>query len=98
MRFSHSVNKGDRPDRRNIIFFFTDGNSNDFAMTLEEARKTRNAGITIIAIAVTTWIQMDEIREIASDPDELNVFQVKNFQEIETITRDLNAILCDREC
>ena len=40
-----------------------------------------------------------QIQEIASDPDELNVFQVENFDEIAVkVTSDLLAILCERKC
>ena len=41
---------------------------------------------------------MFQVQEIASDPDELNVFQVENFDEIAIrVTSDLIAILCERE-
>ena len=39
-----------------------------------------------------------QIEEIASDPDELNVLSVDDFDEIETkITSDLTAIMCERK-
>ena len=78
-----------------IIVLFTDGNSNDIGRTIKEAQICRSAGVTIIAIAVTDWIQFYELEEIASDPDTMNAFMVKNVGELSTIKENLQRILCD---
>lgn len=46
--FFGSESAGAKAENPDIIMFFTDGASNDFSLTLEEARKTKEAGATII--------------------------------------------------
>ena len=90
-------NVGDRDDLNNVAILLTDGNSNDFAQTLLQARLAREQGITLITVGINDWINMDELREIASDPDDLNVFQIDKFDQITRLRNDIKAILCDRE-
>lgn len=91
---------GDRPDLRNIAILMTDGGSNDFSETLKEARLAREAGITMISVGIKDWVNMVEIREIASDPDDRNVFSIESFDVINRIQSDLKAIICNQgyEC
>ena len=58
---THSADRGDRPDKPNIALLFTDGNSNDQEATLNAAREARVAGIKLVVIAVTNWINMIEV-------------------------------------
>ena len=51
----------------------------------------------MLVIGVSDWMNKLELREMATDPDEVNVFLVGDFDKISTITRELQAILCDRE-
>ena len=88
---------GDRPDLRNIVVLMTDGGSNDFAETLKEARLAREAGITIVTVGIKHWVNMVEIREIASDPDDRNVFSIESFDLIIRIQNDVKAIICNRK-
>ncbi len=88
---------GDRPNLRNIAVVFTDGGSNNFNMTLEEAYKARAAGITILVVAISGWLNMVEINEIATDPDHFNVFTIANFDEINRIAGTMETYLCDRK-
>lgn len=80
---------------RKIAVILTDGNSDNFLETIEEAKKARSAGITLIVIPVTDWLNMLEIKEIASDPDEFNILMVKNLDALNTISKPLQRTLCD---
>lgn len=86
---------GDRQFYKNIVILFTDGGSDDMMETLEEARLARLAGITILVVAIGDWVNLGEVREIASDPDDLNVFQVGSFEEFQTITPQLKRSGCN---
>jgi len=55
----------------------------------------RQAGITIIVVAVSDWVNDNEVKEIATDPDERNVIRVVNFNQMNTITEQLAQILCN---
>ena len=63
--------------------------------TLEEAMAAREAGITLIVVAVSDWVNDNEVKEIATDPDERNVLRVVNFNQMDTITQQLAGILCN---
>jgi len=63
--------------------------------TLKEAMAARQAGITIIVVAVSDWVNDNEVKEIATDPDERNVIRVVNFNQMNTITEQLAQILCN---
>ena len=55
----------------------------------------REAGITLIVVAVSDWVNDNEVKEIATDPDERNVIRVVNFNQINTVTDQLAGILCN---
>ena len=80
---------------RKIAVILTDGNSDDFLETITEAKKARSAGITLIVIPATDWLNMLEIKEIASDPDNFNIMMVKNLDALGTISKPLQRALCD---
>ena len=86
---------GDRATFRNVMVVFTDGGSDNFEQTLDEARKARLKGITVLVIAVTDWINYVEVREVASDPDEKNVFYVSDFSKINSIQTVLRNAICN---
>ncbi len=48
-------------------------------------------------VAVSRWVNEIEIEEIATDPDERNVFPVESFDMIGTITEALQRTICDGE-
>lgn len=83
------------PFMRKIAVILTDGNSDNFLETIEEAKKARSAGITLIVIPATDWLNMLEIKEIASDPDDSNILMVKNLDALNTISKQLQRTLCD---
>ena len=80
-----------------MAVIFTDGGSNNFKQTIEEAKKVRMADITLIVVAVSDWVNTAEINEMATDPDTQNVFTIKDFNAIKQIASSMQAILCDRK-
>ena len=49
----------------------------------------------ILVVAVGDWLNMVEIREIASDPDVQSVFNVEDFDSLTEISGALKQLLCD---
>ena len=88
---------GNRTPMRDIAVIFTDGGSNNMKNTIEEAKKAREAGITILVVAVSEWVQKNEIKEIASDPDKMNILAIENYSAIKDIGDTLESYLCDRK-
>ena len=86
---------GGRNNIKDVIVIITDGGSNDFAATLREARDTRIRGIHVLVVAVTKWVNMVEINEIASDPDKNNVFSVGDFSQLADISSRLKKAICN---
>ena len=62
---------------------------------ISEARLTRAAGVTVLVVAVSKWVNMFEISEMATDPDQANIFVVDNFDDIENIKTNLEATICN---
>ena len=89
--------RGDRPDAINIAVVVTDGKSNNRKRTLEEAVATRKAGIHIVVIGVGSSIEEEELRGIATDPDDDNVFIVKDFYALTKVLTPLLTSVCNRE-
>ena len=46
-------------------------------------------------MVVTGWVNIVEIKEIASDPDVQSVFAVNNFDELSRLSAILKQMLCD---
>ncbi len=97
LSFAAFNGQGDRPHLKNIVVLFTDGGSNSFDATIAEARRTREAGIHIIVVAVGGWLNKIEVEEIATDPDSQSVFYVRNFDELQRFSNSLKILLCDGE-
>lgn len=95
-----TAGNGDRGNRGNVVILITDGGSNDFAQTVLRAKEARIAGITLLVVAVGNWVNRMEINEIASDPDNLNVYSVANLANIDTISTTLRSTVCNNanEC
>ena len=86
---------GSRSDRNNVAVLFTDGGSNNFAETLMRAREAKAAGISILVVAITNWVNMLEVREIATDADDINVFTIDSVDNIWNLTSPLRRGICN---
>ncbi|XP_045215666.2 cartilage matrix protein-like [Mercenaria mercenaria] len=86
----------ERPGVAKIAIVLTDGLSANEDLTKREAKLTQMAGIKVFAIGIGDGIDLLEIRNIASNPDDNYVFQVDDFNSLETI-KDVLAIKACKE-
>ncbi|CAH1789907.1 unnamed protein product [Owenia fusiformis] len=76
---------GDRPNHPNTAFIITDGSSKD-GNPSTEARLSREKGIQIYAIGITTVeLNIAELTDIASDPKQQHLFFVDDFAELASL-------------
>ncbi|MFT7816224.1 matrilin-2-like isoform X1 [Arapaima gigas] len=92
---SFSVKEGGRPGVPRVSVVFTDGRSQDDVS--KWAAKAHEAGITVFAVGVGKAIE-EELREIASEPDDLHLYYVQDFSRMDQVTDKLKSRICaDRE-
>uniref|UniRef100_A0A3B3C8Q3 Matrilin 2 n=1 Tax=Oryzias melastigma TaxID=30732 RepID=A0A3B3C8Q3_ORYME len=81
---SFSSREGARPNTQRVTIVFTDGRSQDDVS--EWASKAKNSGITIYALGIGKAIEQ-ELREIASEPDEMHLYYAESFEKMGEITQ-----------
>uniref|UniRef100_A0A8C8RRD2 VWFA domain-containing protein n=1 Tax=Pelusios castaneus TaxID=367368 RepID=A0A8C8RRD2_9SAUR len=74
-----------------IAVLITDGHSQDNIQ--EPAREVKDAGITMYAIGIKN-ASLVELQEIASDPDDKHVYEVKDFTALQDISHNMLQVLC----
>uniref|UniRef100_A0A3Q3NC05 Collagen, type XII, alpha 1b n=1 Tax=Labrus bergylta TaxID=56723 RepID=A0A3Q3NC05_9LABR len=79
-------NGGMREDARKIGVLITDGKSQD--EIIMKSQSLRESGIELYAIGVKNADE-NELRSIATDPDEIHMYNVNDFQFLLTIVDDL---------
>ncbi|XP_016320587.1 collagen alpha-1(XX) chain-like isoform X1 [Sinocyclocheilus anshuiensis] len=84
---------GARPNTPQFLLLLTDGKSQDDAIAA--ANRLKNAGIEIIAIGVKNADEA-ELRQVASEPLELNVYNVNDFPLLSKLVGRLARILCGK--
>ncbi|XP_064196597.1 matrilin-2-like isoform X1 [Anguilla rostrata] len=89
--FSFSAKEGARPDARRICIVFTDGRSQDDVS--KWSTKAQESGITVYAVGVGKAIE-EELREIASAPDDKHLFYAEDFSLMGQITDKLKSRIC----
>ena len=80
---------GDRRHAPNVAIVLTDGKSTyNSNLTVPEAKRTRDAGIQLYVIGVTPDGSIEEIRNISSPPQRINVTYalVQNFAALDNVT------------
>ncbi|KAM3617369.1 uncharacterized protein V6R79_005295 [Siganus canaliculatus] len=87
------VEAGARPDAPFFLVLLTDGKSQDDAIAA--ANKLKNAGVEIIAVGVKNADEA-ELRQVASEPVDLNVYNVNDFPLLSKLVARLVHILCGR--
>nr|XP_029137515.1 collagen alpha-1(XII) chain-like [Labrus bergylta] len=85
-------NGGMREDARKIGVLITDGKSQD--EIIMKSQSLRESGIELYAIGVKNADE-NELRSIATDPDEIHMYNVNDFQFLLTIVDDLTNNLCN---
>ncbi|CAI5646613.1 unnamed protein product [Oreochromis niloticus] len=84
---------GARSDTPFFLVLLTDGKSQDDAIAA--ANRLKNAGIEIIAVGVKNADEA-ELRQVASEPVDLNVYNVNDFPLLSKLVARLVHILCGR--
>ncbi|XP_035238120.1 collagen alpha-1(XX) chain [Anguilla anguilla] len=84
---------GARPDTPRFLILLTDGKSQDDAIAA--ANKLKNAGVELIAVGVKNADEA-ELRQVASEPLELNVYNVNDFPLLSKLVGRLVRILCGK--
>nr|XP_054596476.1 matrilin-2 isoform X5 [Nothobranchius furzeri] len=88
---SFSDKEGARPNVPRVGIVFTDGRSQDDVS--EWARKAKTSGVTIFALGVGKAI-VQELSEIASDPDEMHLYYAEDFEKMGEVSRKLKSRIC----
>ena len=78
-------------------YLFLDGGSNNFDDTVARATAAKESGVTILVVAVGGWLNMNEVRAIASVPVEQDVFFVSGFDDLISIEMALHDSVCNSE-
>lgn len=84
--------RGDRSNAQNVAIVITDGESNvDDQRTVPDAQEARNRGIMIYTMGVTNAINENEIRQISSSPQQVNVtyFTATDFTTLDATVNNL---------
>ncbi|XP_072906324.1 collagen alpha-1(XIV) chain isoform X2 [Hemitrygon akajei] len=84
---------GSRPGVPKIGILITDGKSQDDVFP--PAKSLRDAGIELFAIGVKN-ADANELKAIASEPDETHVYNVADFNIMNTIIESLTKTVCER--
>jgi hypothetical protein len=89
---------GARPSPvQRVAVMVANGNSIDPAATQAAADEARRAGIWIISVAVGNWLDIDELRGIASYTASLNVVTVTDFNSFSTVVDVISDTVCGSE-
>ncbi|XP_076137060.1 matrilin-4-like [Alosa pseudoharengus] len=88
---SFSAAEGGRHGVPRVSIVFTDGRSQDDVSGW--ATEAKQAGVRIYAVGVGKAIE-DELREIASEPDEKHLYYAEDLNRMEDITDKLKAEIC----
>ncbi|KAM9445890.1 solute carrier family 35 member C2 [Clarias gariepinus] len=84
---------GARSDTPQFLLLLTDGKSQDDAVAA--ASRLKNAGVEIIAVGVKNADEA-ELKQIASEPLDLNVYNVNDFPLLSKLVGRLVRILCGK--
>ena len=94
---SFTATAGARPNITRIVIVMTDGLSYDTAVTADEARKARAAGLHLFAVGIGDAVDVNELNDIASKPADYYRFMVKGFSGLKKIKSLLALKTCSGE-
>jgi len=83
-----------RSDITKVMIVITDGGSRSPGMTRFEADKAREAGFHMVVVGVGTYLDEQEWRYIASDPDNDYLFNITNFNSLPSLVDSLPRRCC----
>ncbi len=91
-----SLNNGARPESEGVpklAVLLTDGKSNQYPLDFA-APALRNAGVQVYTVGIGN-IDIDELRLIASDPDDEHVFVLSSFNDAAGFVNFLSVTACE---
>ncbi|XP_076470008.1 uncharacterized protein LOC143300296 [Babylonia areolata] len=94
-RLGFSQNSGARTDVPRIAIVLTDGSSPNSAQVAIQANNARMDNIGLISVGVGSSINTAELQAIADDPDSSNMFTVRDFNNLPSITKQLIDATCN---
>jgi len=62
--------------------------------TQAEADKLKNQGMEIFTVGVTSQIDVDQLKKIASTPSDSHYYYVDNFNQLQTVLSKLISATC----
>ena len=87
---------GDRSDVDNVAFIISDGHSNiNTEDTIPQAIRARISGIHMVVATMENNPKNLELKGIASDPDEKNIFNVRRYGQLSQMVNNLVGITCN---
>ncbi|KAL4226368.1 hypothetical protein ACF0H5_014351 [Mactra antiquata] len=89
--------RGDRPNVDNVAIVVTDGDSDDYQHSIEQAQMAKDSKIHVFAIGIALK-NLTELKNIASPPAEKNVLSIDDFDHLETLKGQIFASICTEEC
>lgn len=87
--------RGNRPDVQDFVIVLTDGRSTQSSQTDAEAKKLRDMGAKVLALGIGDGVDEDELKAIASDPDETFVQRAADFDVLSTALAQLVEVTCN---
>lgn len=84
-----------RDNAAKIGIIVTDGQSSNVLLTVWEAAKTKRKGIRLFAIGIGGNTNSRELQGIASKPERDHVFEINNFDALESIRQILAVRTCE---
>ncbi|WAR25563.1 CO6A4-like protein [Mya arenaria] len=88
---------GDRPNVDNVCIVITDGDSDNYTHTVDQAKLARDNGIHIFAIGIALK-NLTELKNIATPaPGDGNVLSIDDFDHLESLRGKIFASICT-EC
>jgi len=80
-----------------IALFVSNANSEDALGTQHEADLTRRAGVSIMAVAVGSWLDINELRSVVSYPAHRNMLQVSSYDTLGAVAPTIHDAVCGSE-
>lgn len=91
----NEFNTRPRSNVAKIVVVLTDGPADNIADATTQARLLRQAGVSIIVVAVGPQASYTQLASIVTFPASLNILNVSTYDSFSTATNSLQAALCN---
>ncbi|KAK3092481.1 hypothetical protein FSP39_003428 [Pinctada imbricata] len=93
-RLHYATAYGKRDNALSLAIVLTDGKSNDKSSTLAQAQKLLDHGVTVYCIGIGSNLDEEELKAIASNPNDHYLISSTDFDELTTKITGLVESLC----